>query len=78
MLRLRIKELAEGQGLNRNQLQLKSGVTLLLLTRYWNNETGSVTLNALERIARALGVKATDLFAEDHSEEERYVQWREL
>ena len=64
MLRLRVKELADERGLNRNQLQLKSGVTLPLLNRYWNNETGSVTLDALERIARALGVKATDLIEE--------------
>ncbi len=64
MLRLRIKELAGERGLNRNQLQLRSGVTLPLLTRYWNNKTGAVTLDALERIARALGVKATDLIEE--------------
>jgi transcriptional regulator with XRE-family HTH domain len=64
MLRLRIKELAEERGLNRNQLQLKSGVTLPLLTRYWTNNTESVTLEALEKIARALAVRATDLFIE--------------
>lgn len=64
MLRLRVKELADERGLNRNQLQLKSGVTLPLLTRYWNNETRAVTLDALERIARALGVKAVDLIEE--------------
>jgi transcriptional regulator with XRE-family HTH domain len=63
-LRLVIKELAEEQGFNRNQLQLRSGVTLPLLTRYWNKETGAVTLNALERIAQALRVKATDLIEE--------------
>src|SRR5690349_21286072 len=57
MLRLRIKEIAERQRLNRNQLQLKSGVTLPLLTCYWKNQTESVTLPALERIARTLGVK---------------------
>ncbi|GAC1397121.1 MAG: hypothetical protein NVSMB49_02280 [Ktedonobacteraceae bacterium] len=51
-------------GLNRNQLQLKSGVTLPLLTRYWKNETGAVTLDALERIAHALGIKAVDLIEE--------------
>ncbi len=61
MLRLRIKELADERGLNRNQLQLRSGVTLPLLTRYWNNKTGAVTLDALGKIARALGVKAVDL-----------------
>ncbi|MGH2478094.1 MAG: helix-turn-helix domain-containing protein [Ktedonobacteraceae bacterium] len=64
MLRLRIKEVAEKQGFNRNQLQLRSGVTLPLLTRYWNNETGAVTLDALEKIAKALDVKATDLIEE--------------
>lgn len=64
MLRLRVKELADERGLNRNQLQLRSGVTLPLLTRYWNNETGAVTLDALEKIAKALGVKATDLIEE--------------
>lgn len=62
MLRLRVKELAENKGLNRNQLQLRSGVTLPLLTRYWNNNTESVTLEALDKIARALGVKSTELF----------------
>lgn len=64
MLRLRIKEVADKRGLNRNQLQLRSGVTLPLLTRYWENKTGSVTLDALERIARALGVRAVDLIEE--------------
>jgi transcriptional regulator with XRE-family HTH domain len=69
MLRLRVKEIAESKGLNRNQLQLRSGVTLPLLTRYWNNNTESVTLEALNKIARALGVKATDLL-EDVEESE--------
>jgi transcriptional regulator with XRE-family HTH domain len=69
MLRLRIKELAESKGLNRNQLQLKSGVTLPLLTRYWMNNTESVTLSALEKIAHALGVKGTDLLEDvEHGE----------
>ncbi len=70
MLRLQIKELAEAQGLNRNRLQLKCGVTMPLLTRYWKNETGSVTLEALEKIARALNVKAIDLFVEVESDQE--------
>lgn len=61
MLRLRINEIADQQGLNRNQLQLKSGVTLPLLTRYWNNTTTEVRLEALDKIAKALNVRATDL-----------------
>lgn len=68
MLRLRIKELAQAQKLNRSQLQLKSQVTLPLLTRYWNNNTTEVKLDALERIAKALGVRVGDLFLEETEE----------
>jgi transcriptional regulator with XRE-family HTH domain len=68
MLKLRIKEIAESQNLNRSQLQLKSQVTLPLLTRYWNNNTTEVKLDALERIAKALGVKVGDLFVEETGE----------
>lgn len=70
-MRLRIKEVAEAQGLNRNQLQLKSGVTLPLLTRYWNNTTTEVKLEALEKIARALGVQPGDLMSFDDEPEQR-------
>lgn len=68
MLKLRIKELAEAQKLNRSQLQLRSQVTLPLLTRYWNNNTTEVKLDALERIAKALGVKVGELFVESEDE----------
>lgn len=64
MLKLRVKEIAESQGYNRSQLQLKSGVTLPLLTRYWNNTTSEVRLEALAKIARALNVNASDLITE--------------
>ncbi len=69
MLRLRIKELAEAQGMNRSQLQIKSGVTLPLLYRYWDNNTTEVKLDALEKLARALGVKAGELFEEEEAKE---------
>ncbi len=71
MVRLIIKELAEARGLNRSQLQLKSGVTLPLLTRYWKNQTESVTLDALARIARALGVKPGDLIIDNDNDTEK-------
>jgi DNA-binding Xre family transcriptional regulator len=64
MLRLKVKDIAEAQGLNRNQLQLKSSVTLPLLTRYWNNTTTEVRLDALHKIARALGVEPGALLEE--------------
>lgn len=65
MIKLRVQEFAGKQGLNRNQLQLKSGVTLPLLTRYWNNNTTEVKLDALEKIAKALGVHPRELIALD-------------
>lgn len=69
LLRLRVKEIAEKQGLNRSQLQLKSGVTLSLLNRYWNNNTSEVRIEALEKIAKALGVKSTDLLVDEPTDE---------
>ncbi len=66
MLKLRVKEVAEARGLNRNQLQLKSGVTLPLLTRYWNSTTTEVKLDALEKIAKALEVKPGDLIVSEN------------
>ena len=74
MARLRIKELAQAQGLKQYQLAEQSGVTVQLLNRYWNNHTQSVALDQLEKIARALGVKAGDLLVDEldhpHTEKE--------
>jgi transcriptional regulator with XRE-family HTH domain len=70
MARLVIKEIAERKGLNRSQLQIKAGVTLPMLNRYWNNDTDSVHLASMEKIARALGVRVSDLFAEDDASKE--------
>ncbi len=68
MAKLLIKEVAESKGLNRSQLQIKAGVTLSMLNRYWNNDTESVHLESMEKIARALGVPLRDLFAADEKE----------
>lgn len=70
MAKLLIKEIAEAQGLNRSQLQMKAGVTLPMLNRYWNNDTESVHLASIEKIAHALGVQVRDLFAADGQKEE--------
>jgi len=68
MAKLLIKEVAESKGLNRSQLQIKAGVTLSMLNRYWHNDTESVHLESMEKIARALGVPLRDLFAADEKE----------
>lgn len=69
MARLVIKEVAEKQGLNQSQLQIKSGVTPALMNRYWRSKTESVTLDELAKIARALGVRTGDLITDDEKEE---------
>ena len=67
MVKLQIKDIAQRQNLNRSQLQMKAGITMPLLNRYWNNQTTSVNLEALGKLARALNVSVRDLFA-DHEE----------
>ena len=65
MAKLIIKEIAKSRGLNQSQLQLKAGVTPQLLNRYWNNNTSSVVLDALDKIAKALGVTPGELIVTD-------------
>ena len=65
MVRLQIKDIAQRQNLNRSQLQMKAGITMPLLNRYWHNKTTSVNLEALGKIARTLGVSVRDLFADN-------------
>jgi len=60
-VRLLIKDLAQEKGLKQYELAQKSGVTIQLLNRYWNNHIQSVSLEQLALIAKALGVKAGDL-----------------
>jgi transcriptional regulator with XRE-family HTH domain len=67
MLRLIIKELAEQKGISQSRLQREAGVTMPILRRYWTNNTDSVHLESMDKIARALGVQVRDLFAPDAS-----------
>ncbi len=65
MAHLIIKEIAEKQGLNQSKLQIKAGVTIQLLNRYWNNNTESIALKQLQMIADALGVEPGDLIVSE-------------
>jgi transcriptional regulator with XRE-family HTH domain len=65
MVRLRIKELAEEQKISQSRLQREAGITMPQLRRYWKNDSESVVLDALDRIARVLGVRVADLFEDD-------------
>jgi len=72
-IRLRIKELAEEKKMSQSRLQREAGVTMPQLRRYWSNNTESVTLDALARIARALGVGPLALMEEVQVSEDSEV-----
>lgn len=61
MARLRIRELAEKQGINQKELADKSKVSAQLINRYWNYPMQRVDLDALAKIAKALNCKLADL-----------------
>lgn len=74
MPRLKVREIAEAQGLNMSQLQRKSGVTMPSVRRYWYNTKdgksegealSEVNLSVLGAIASVLGVKTRDLFTDE-------------
>jgi len=68
MIRLRIKELAQQKNISQSRLQINAQITLPMLRRYWKNETESVHLQSLDRIAKALGVRVRDLFVDEYDE----------
>ena len=63
MAYLRLKELAEAKDKNLtiSQVQRSTGLTIGLVRRYWYNQTSSVTLEALEKLAAFLGVQENEL-----------------
>ncbi len=70
MPRLKLREVAEAQGLNISQLQRRTGLDMGMVRRYWYNEgrkgpLTEVNLGALHKIAQVLGVKPGDLIAEE-------------
>jgi transcriptional regulator with XRE-family HTH domain len=65
MVRLRLKELLREKKISMGKLSRMSDVSYSTIARICNDERYSPTLIVLERIAKALGVRVTDLFEED-------------
>ncbi len=71
MIRLRVKEEAEKQGVaSAADLARRTGVAFATANRLWKNELGSegdrgIGLLTLWRVAQALDVKVADLYEED-------------
>lgn len=68
MARLKIKEIAESQGLNASQLARRADMSLPPIYRIWNDPHATITTATLTRLAKALGVSIHDLI-DDNDEE---------
>ncbi len=70
MAKLRLKEIAEAQGLNMSQLQRQSGLTMGVVRRYWYSTANGladgdplemVSLTHINRLAEVLNVRPGEL-----------------
>jgi transcriptional regulator with XRE-family HTH domain len=68
-LRLRVKEVATAKGFNISTLSRKADVGISTVRRLWNKPTRNVDFYVLERLAKALGVPATELIEDVPNEE---------
>jgi DNA-binding Xre family transcriptional regulator len=64
MIRQRIKEVAESQGINQGQLSRRSDVGYSTIRRIFDDPYYSINFSTLEKIAKALGVPAMELIEE--------------
>lgn len=61
MLKLKVKEIAEAKGINQGKLSRLADVGYSTIRRIFDDPHYSVNFATLERIAKALGVPATEL-----------------
>ena len=64
MAKMQLGKVAKEKGWQQNTLSKKSGVSEGLINRYWNNNVQRVDLDQLERIAKAMGLRAADLIVD--------------
>jgi transcriptional regulator with XRE-family HTH domain len=65
MIRLRIKEAAEEQGLSMAKLARKADMDFKTVQRIFHDPYRDISLSTLDRIAQALGVPVTSLLIEE-------------
>lgn len=62
VIRLKIREIAESRNINMAKLSRMSDVAYNTIRGIWDNENRDISISILDRIARALRVKVTDLY----------------
>ncbi len=60
-VRLKVKEVAEQKGMSQRQLSLRSGITIKNVQKIFRRPTSNVTTETLDKLARVLGVDASEL-----------------
>lgn len=68
MVKLRVRELAELQGLNIQALANRSGVAYSSVLDLWHDRVQRIDKKTLGRISKALGVKPGELLSEGDDE----------
>ena len=63
MTNLRVKELAEAKGLNISTLTQRAQLSYTTVHGLWHDKSDQYNRRSLDRIAVALGVRVSDLFA---------------
>ncbi len=71
MTYLRIRELAEGQGLNITTLGRRAELAYSTAHALWHGEVAQLNIKTLDRVARALGVRVADLFGGEPEPEQQ-------
>ena len=63
-IRLRVREIAEAQGISLSKLSRIADVNYKTVQTMWRHPEHGFNTKSLERIAKALGVRVSDLFEE--------------
>ncbi|HVB22417.1 MAG TPA: helix-turn-helix transcriptional regulator [Ktedonobacteraceae bacterium] len=61
MIRLRVKEIAQQKGIGQGKLARMSDIDVKTMQKIFKHPTSIVTTETLDRIAKALGVDASEL-----------------
>lgn len=75
MLRLRVKEVAQEKNVGMAKLSRLSDISYKTVQKVWRNPYHDASISTINRIAKVLGVPATDLL-EDVSEDEVPEEYR--
>ena len=60
--KLKVREIAEAQGLDRAKLARRADVTYATVHNIWNNPFADVSITTLEKLAQALNCDVSELY----------------